>query len=297
MSSASTTSSASFLCSVGRLGGSFQLSRARMLSWTLVLERVSSSVRRCSSRTCSRSVWNTSSSRAKRRQPYWPPSGDRTSRSFARTAGGRFFGRNLQRTGPPAAARGLLHTQVAAALSQTEPLTHTPPASGCGKNLDRHRLVSNRNGFDRPATWCALAQHLERFEDRGPALGILADPPEGATCANLGPDGKLSAGRSPLDIAVRESKNQDRRVGHAQTVPGPADEWLLRFLRVATLPPQHEDSYTLEPSAATSVALSQVLGRPTAVRRTHSSPSARPARPRAIAAIRRRRCRRRTGKG
>ena len=35
-------------------------SSAEMLSCTLVFERVSSSVRRCSSRTCSRSVWNTS---------------------------------------------------------------------------------------------------------------------------------------------------------------------------------------------------------------------------------------------
>jgi hypothetical protein len=62
VASTSTTSSATCLCSDGRLGGSFQLSRARMFSCTLAFERVTSSVRRFNSRTCSRSVWNTSSS-------------------------------------------------------------------------------------------------------------------------------------------------------------------------------------------------------------------------------------------
>jgi hypothetical protein len=50
--SASTTSSARSLCADGRLGGSFQLSRARMVMHPR-LELVISSVRRCSSRTCS----------------------------------------------------------------------------------------------------------------------------------------------------------------------------------------------------------------------------------------------------
>ena len=116
-----------------------------------------------------------------------------------------------------------------------EPLAHPPNASGCGENLDRHWLVANRAGVDRPATWCALARHLEHLENRGPALRILAYPPEDATCAYLGPDGKRLARRSPLDVAVWETKNQDRRVGHARTVPGPADDRLLRFPRIDTL--------------------------------------------------------------
>jgi hypothetical protein len=107
--------------------------------------------------------------------------------------------------------------------------------SGCRENLDRHWLVSDRAGVDRSATWCALARHLEPFENRGPALGVLAYPPEGATCAYSRPDGKRLACRSPLDIAVGEPKDQDRRVGHAKTVPEPADDGLLRFSCVDTL--------------------------------------------------------------
>ena len=84
-------------------------------------------------------------------------------------------------------------------------------------------------------TRCSLDRHLGRLENRGPALGILAYPPEGATCAYLGPDGKLAPRRAPFDIAVREPKNQDRRVGHAKTVPGPVDAGLLRFLLIDTL--------------------------------------------------------------
>ena len=110
-----------------------------------------------------------------------------------------------------------------------------PPASGGGENLDRHWLVPDRAGVDRSATRCALAWHLEHLKNCRPALGVLAYPPEGATCAYLGPDGKLAARRAPLDIAVREPKNQDRRVGHAKSVPGPASERLHRFLRVDTL--------------------------------------------------------------
>lgn len=102
--------------------------------------------------------------------------------------------------------------------------SRAPRESGRSENLDRHWLVPNWARVDRPATGCALAQHLEHLEDRGPTVGIFAYPPEGATSANLRPDGKLPAGRPPLNIAVRETKNQDRGVEHAQTVPGPADE-------------------------------------------------------------------------
>ena len=80
-----------------------------------------------------------------------------------------------------------------------------------------------------------MAQHLEHLENRGPALGVLPYPPEGAPCAYLGADGKLTARRAPLDIAVREPKNQNRRVGHGKTVPGPAGAGLLRFLLIDTL--------------------------------------------------------------
>ena len=121
-------------------------------------------------------------------------------------------------------------------------------ASGCGENLDRHRLVSNRARVDRPATRCALARHLEQLENRGPARGILAYAPEGATCAYLGPDRKRLACRSPLDIAVREPKNQERRVRHAENVPEPADDGLLRFSCIDTLHVDDLDELLRDPS-------------------------------------------------
>ena len=146
---------------------------------------------------------------------------------------------------------------VSALLSATawelhEPLTHAPfvfpAASGGRENLDRHWLVSDRAGVNRPATGCALARHLEHLENRGTALCVLAYPPEGATCAYLGPDGKLTTRRAPLDIAVREPKNQDRRVGHAKTVPGPADDGLLRFPCINRLNVDDRDELLRDPS-------------------------------------------------
>jgi len=110
-----------------------------------------------------------------------------------------------------------------------EPLAHAPPASGFGENLDRHWLVSNRARVDRPATGCALARHLERLENRGPAICILAYPPEGAAGAYSRPNGKLASRRLVLDVAVREPKNQNRRVGHARTISRPVGAALLGY--------------------------------------------------------------------
>jgi hypothetical protein len=90
--SASTTSSARSLCADGRLGGSFQLSRARMWSCILVFELVISSVRRFNSRTCSSNVWNTSSSIDKTGQH---PSLKKTRRAV--TLGGT----SMERVRPP----------------------------------------------------------------------------------------------------------------------------------------------------------------------------------------------------
>ncbi len=61
--SASTASSATFRCSGGRCGTSRpQLKRARTFVWILALSRVTSSAKRCNSRTCSSSDWNCASS-------------------------------------------------------------------------------------------------------------------------------------------------------------------------------------------------------------------------------------------
>ena len=116
-----------------------------------------------------------------------------------------------------------------------EPLAHPPNASRCGENLDRHWLVPNSAGVDRPAAGCALARHIEHLQNRGPALRIFAYPPEGAAGAYFGPDGKLLARRLILDVAVREPKKQNRRRWHSGKLQGPPGEGLLRFLRSVTL--------------------------------------------------------------
>ena len=120
--------------------------------------------------------------------------------------------------------------------------------SGCGENLNRHWLVANRTGVDRPATWCGLTRHLEGLENRGPALGILAYPPENPTCADLGPDGKRLACGSPLDITVRETKNHDLRLGHAETLPDPPDDRLRGFPRLDRLNVDYLDELLRDPS-------------------------------------------------
>ena len=100
-----------------------------MWSCILVFELVISSVRRCISRTCSSSVW-----KPRRQSPR-----EATLLALARrqdkpvaadAAGGRFYGRNLQWTGPPAAARALLHTRAERGhlrcAQSDEPLAHPP---------------------------------------------------------------------------------------------------------------------------------------------------------------------------
>ena len=59
----------------------------------------------------------------------------------ADAAGGRFYGRNLQRTGPPAAARALLHTRAERGhlrcAQSDEPLAHPPLVllPDCGQRI------------------------------------------------------------------------------------------------------------------------------------------------------------------
>lgn len=101
--------------------------------------------------------------------------------------------------------------------------------SGWDENLDRQWLVADRAGVHRPATGRAHARHLGRLEDRRSAVCELADTPEASAGADLRPNGEIASRRAILDIAVGKTKNQDRRVGHAKTVPGPADDALGRF--------------------------------------------------------------------
>ena len=131
--------------------------------------------------------------------------------------------------------------------SLNEPLAHPPlvlpPASGCGENLDRHWLISDRARIHRRATWCALARHLDRLENRGPARCILAYPPEGAASAYSSPDGKLPARRLILDVAVGKSKKQNRRRRNSMSVP--ANDELRGFPFIDTL---DVDDLLLDPS-------------------------------------------------
>ena len=107
-----------------------------------------------------------------------------------------------------------------------EPLAHPPfvipPASDCGENLDRQWLISDRGRVHRRATGCALARHVGRLENRGPARRIRAYPPEGAAGAYSGPNGKLPARRLILDVAVRKPKKQNRRRRNSMSVPANA---------------------------------------------------------------------------
>ena len=118
-----------------------------------------------------------------------------------------------------------------------------PPASDCGENLDRHWLVADRARVDHRATGCALTPHVGRLENRGPARCILAYPPEGAASAYLSPDGKLSARRLILDVAVGKPKKQNRRRRNSMSVP--ANDELRGFPFIDTL---DVDDLVLDPS-------------------------------------------------
>lgn len=71
--------------------------------------------------------------------------------------------------------------------------------------------------------------------------------------------------RSPLDIPIRETKNQDRRVGHEETVPEPADGGLRRFPCLDTLTVDDLDGLVRDlsdqPEHALSAKVSPIEGR------------------------------------
>jgi hypothetical protein len=99
-------------------------------------------------------------------------------------------------------------------------------SSGFGENLDRQGLVAERKGKHPRSSGSASAASATaifgRFEERRSAV-VVADAPGRAATTYECPDGELATGGSVLDVAVWKTKYQDRRVGHAKTVPGPAD--------------------------------------------------------------------------
>lgn len=128
-------------------------------------------------------------------------------------------------------------------VASNEPFGHPPNASGRGENLNRQWPISDRAGVHRRTPGCAHSLVFGRLENRGSACCKLAYPPEGAASAYSSPDGKLSARRLILDVAVGKAKKQNRRRRNSMSVP--ANEELREFPFIDAL---DVDDLLLDPS-------------------------------------------------